>query len=106
MLAQILNNNGKAAETVKLLQGETLNLESRIGKQDPQLILSLLLASFEAAELWEEARSFCQTMLSKPEFQSDESIWKLLLKARIKSPSNEWVSTTTLLDVERTLTWS
>lgn len=90
LLAQILDGNGRAAETVKLLQRETLNLDSNIGKQDPQLILSLLLGSFETSEQWEDARSFCHQLLSKSEYQSDDRIWTLWLKARTKlAPSNE-----------------
>ncbi|KEF53835.1 uncharacterized protein A1O9_10237 [Exophiala aquamarina CBS 119918] len=90
LLAEILNSNGRAADTVKLLQSETLNLESKIGKKDPQLTLSLLLDAFEASEQWEEARSFCSQLLSKPENQSDGRIWTLWLKARTKlTSSNE-----------------
>lgn len=85
LLAQILNSNGQAAQTVKLLQSETLNVESNIGKQDPQLILSLLLDAFEASEQWEEARSFCHQLLSsKVESRSDDRVWALWLKARTK----------------------
>ncbi|KAK5064177.1 hypothetical protein LTR84_000009 [Exophiala bonariae] len=85
LLSQIFNSNGQAAQTVKLLQSETLNVESKVGKQDPQLILSLLLDAFEASEQWEEARSFCHQLLSsKPESQSDDRVWALWLKARTK----------------------
>ena len=90
LLARVLNSNGRAVDTVKLLQSETLNLESKIGKKDPQLTLSLLMDAFDASEQWEDARSFSQQLLSKPEYQADDRIWALWLKARTKlASSNE-----------------
>jgi hypothetical protein len=82
LLAQVLNSTGRTDETVKLLQGDSLNMESRIGQQDPQLVLSLLLESLEASERWDEALSLCQRLLSKPEHQADDGIWSLWLKAQ------------------------
>jgi hypothetical protein len=66
---------------VKLLQGNSLHSQSRIGKQDPQLILSLLLGSLKESQQWQEAFSACHGLLSKPEYQSDDRIWNLWLKA-------------------------
>lgn len=87
LLAQVLNSTGHVQETVQLLQGETLNEGSRTGKQDPQLVLSLLLESLDASEQWDEALKMCEALLAKPEYQSDDRIWNLWLKAQSESPN-------------------
>ena len=84
LLAQVFNSTGHVAETVKLLQGQSLNMASRIGRLDPQLILSLLLESLEASRQWDEAFSVCHDLLSKSEHQSDDRIWNLWLTSRSK----------------------
>jgi len=81
LLVQVLNSTGHAQESVKLLQGNSLHIQSRIGKQDPQLILSLLLESLKKSQQWQEAFSTCHGLLLKPEYQSDDRIWSLWLKA-------------------------
>ncbi|KAI1614285.1 N-acetyltransferase B complex non catalytic subunit-domain-containing protein [Exophiala viscosa] len=83
LLVQVLNSTGHPEESVKLLQGTLLNMESRVGRQDPQLIVSLLLQSFYASKQWDEAFTACQTLLSR--FQADDQIWKLWLKAQSES---------------------
>lgn len=88
LLVQVLNTTGHPEESVKLLQGPCLNMDSRVGRQDPQLVLSLLLESFYASKQWDEAFSACQTLLSKPEYQSDDRIWNLWLKAQSESPAD------------------
>ncbi|KIW26278.1 uncharacterized protein PV07_09389 [Cladophialophora immunda] len=85
LLAQVFNSTGHVGETVKLLQGQSLNMASRVGKRDPQLVLSLLLESLEASEQWDEAFKVCQDLLSESEYQSDDRIWNLWLKSRSKS---------------------
>ena len=85
LLAYVLNATGRASETVKLLRGDTLNLNSKIGKLDPQLTLSLLLQSLEAAESWDEAAEYTQTLLSSPVYQSDDRVWALWLKSQSHS---------------------
>ncbi|KIX00353.1 uncharacterized protein Z518_10492 [Rhinocladiella mackenziei CBS 650.93] len=92
LLAQVLNYTGRAEETVRLLRGESLNMTSRIGKQDPQLVLSLLLESLNMSEQWSEALSVCQELLAKAEFQSDDRIWNLWLKAQSRCSDDEFHS--------------
>lgn len=91
LLATILNSTGRANETIKLLQGSALNMDSRIGKLDPQLTLSKLLQSFEVAEQWDEAFEYTQTLLSDPAYQSDDRVWTLWLKSQAKSSTPELV---------------
>lgn len=92
LLAQVLHSTGHSEELRKLLQGETLSMESRTGKQDPQLVLSLLLESIEVAEQWDEALRLCENLLSKPEYQSDDRIWNLWLKVQSKTSDNGYLS--------------
>jgi len=82
----VLNSTGHPEESVKLLQGTSLNMESRVGRQDPQLIVSLLLESFYASKQWDEAFTACQTLLSR--YHADDQIWKLWLKAQSESPAD------------------
>ncbi|KIW94386.1 uncharacterized protein Z519_04362 [Cladophialophora bantiana CBS 173.52] len=89
LLVQVLNSTGHVQESVKLLQGPSLNMESRIGKQDPQLVLTLLLESLEVSEQWDEALNVCQNLLSKSEHQSDDRIWNLWATSRSKLSCNE-----------------
>ncbi|OAL23800.1 hypothetical protein AYO22_06119 [Fonsecaea multimorphosa] len=84
LLAQVFNSTGRVGETVKLLQGQSLNMESRVGKKDPQLVLSLLLESLEASGQWDEAFNVCHDLLSHPEHQADDRIWNLWLTSRSK----------------------
>ncbi|KAK7885662.1 hypothetical protein LTR67_010013 [Exophiala xenobiotica] len=89
LLVQVLNSTGHAQESVKLLQGNSLHAQSRIGKQDPQLILSLLLGSLKESQQWQEAISACHGLLSKAEYQSDDRIWNLWLKALSELASDD-----------------
>ncbi|EXJ96403.1 hypothetical protein A1O1_01529 [Capronia coronata CBS 617.96] len=85
LLVQILNSTGRSAETVKLLQSNSLGMESRVGKKDPQIVLSLLLESLELSEQWDEAHSLCQNFLLQSDLRSDDRIWRLWLKAQSRS---------------------
>ncbi|KIV94471.1 hypothetical protein PV10_02237 [Exophiala mesophila] len=89
LLATVLNSTGHAQETIKLLQGDAFKLDSRIGKLDPQLTLSQLLQSFNVAEQWDEAFEYTQTLLSNPEYQSDDRVWILWLKSLTNSSTPE-----------------
>lgn len=89
LLAQVMNSTGHAQETVKLLRDGPLNFESRLGKKDPQLVLSLLFESLELSEDWDGALKACHGLLSKSEHHSDDRIWSLWLKARSKSKDQE-----------------
>ncbi|KAK4940477.1 hypothetical protein LTR10_019461 [Elasticomyces elasticus] len=86
LLVQVLNSTGHPEESVKLLLGTSLNMESRVGRLDPQLIVSLLLESFYASKQWDEAFTTCQTLMSK--YQADDQIWKLWVKAQSESPAD------------------
>jgi hypothetical protein len=90
LLAQVLNSTGRTAETLKLLQSNSLNMQSRIGKQDPQLVLSLLLESFEMSSQWDQTFTFCHGLLATPEYQSDDRIWILWLKAQTELQSERY----------------
>ena len=85
MLIQISNSTGHVQESLKLLQGGSLSIRSRLGKKDPQLILSLLVKSLVASEDWDEALKVCNELLSSPEYHSDDRIWSLWLRARSES---------------------
>jgi len=87
LLVQIYVSVGKAAEASELLQGDALNAKSHVGKQDPQLVLSLLLETVEASQNWDDALTLCRKLLTSPEHQSDDRIWGLLLKALAVSTS-------------------
>lgn len=91
LLAQVLNSTGRTEETVKLLQGVALNMDSRIGQQDPQLVLSLLLEALDSSQKWDEALPLCQRLLSKPVHQSDDRIWNLWLRALPESSVDRYV---------------
>ncbi|KAJ4505984.1 hypothetical protein HRR83_008499 [Exophiala dermatitidis] len=82
LLVQVLNSTGRSAEAVKLLQGDSVGMESTAGKKDPQLVLSLLLESMKLSEQWDQARSWSHGLLSQPEYQSDNRIWHLWLEAQ------------------------
>ena len=85
LLKQVFSATGHIQEASKLFQGESLSIGSRLGKKDPQLILSLLLESLESSEEWNEALRACQELLSLREHQSDDRIWSLWLKARMNA---------------------
>ncbi|KAH0842403.1 hypothetical protein FOPE_07224 [Fonsecaea pedrosoi] len=93
LLVQVFNATGHVKETVKLLQGQSLNMQSRVGKQDPQLVLSLLLDSLQVSEQWDDAFKVCQDLLSQPEHQSDDRIWDLWLESRSKLPEGNGLDT-------------
>ncbi len=82
LLVQVLNSTGHVHDSLKLLNTGSLSLESRLGKKDPQLVLSLLLESLGASDNRDEALKVCQSLLSQPAYQSDDRIWTLWLKAR------------------------
>jgi hypothetical protein len=82
---QVFIATGHSREAVKFLEGKTMNFGSRLGKRDPQLILSMLIESLEASEDWDDALRVCLELLSNSEYQSEDRIWTLWLKARSKS---------------------
>ncbi|KAL2421185.1 hypothetical protein ABEF95_005400 [Exophiala dermatitidis] len=82
LLVQVLNSTGRSAEAVKLLQGDSIGMDSTTGKKDPQLVLSLLLESMKLSQQWDEARSWSHRLLSQQEYQSDNRIWHLWLAAQ------------------------
>ncbi|EXJ65310.1 hypothetical protein A1O7_01651 [Cladophialophora yegresii CBS 114405] len=82
LLVQVFNSTGHVQESIKLLLGGSLSIESRLGAKDPQLVLSLVLESLEASENWNEALKVCLELLAKSESQSDNRVWDLWLKAR------------------------
>ncbi|EXJ79045.1 hypothetical protein A1O3_08546 [Capronia epimyces CBS 606.96] len=90
LLVQVFNSTNRSAETVKLLQGNSLGIGSSVGKQDPQLVLTLLLESLELSGQWDEALSSCHNLLSQPEYQSDGRIWQLWLTALSKLPADRF----------------
>ncbi|KIW17605.1 hypothetical protein PV08_04800 [Exophiala spinifera] len=90
LLVQILNSTGRPQESVKLLQSESLNSKSGIGKRDTQLIALLLSQSLEQSEQWEEAFCYCHELLSDQSCQSDDRIWGLYLTALSHLPSESF----------------
>jgi hypothetical protein len=77
---QILQDTGHAHEAVELLRGSKLGLDSKIGSQDPQLMVSLLLRALGNAQDWLQTIDVCQVLLSKDEYRSDDRVWNLLLQ--------------------------
>ncbi|KAL6250283.1 hypothetical protein RBB50_002584 [Rhinocladiella similis] len=90
LLVQILNSTGRPQESVKLLQSESLNSKSPIGRQDTQLITLLLAQSLEQSQLWEEAFSYCHALLSNQYSQNDDQVWGLYLTALSNLPSESY----------------
>jgi hypothetical protein len=83
---KIYLGTGHAREAVQLLQSDNFGPKSRFAEQDPQLISTLLLEAFEAAEAWQEAFSHCQDGLLEQHdghigTQDDGKVWMLLVKA-------------------------
>ena len=80
LLVQIYLATGHADEAVEMLQGPTLNADSRVGGQDPQLNLSLLLRALGESKLLDKTVDVCHTLLEKPEHREDDRVWQLLLR--------------------------
>ena len=89
LLVQVFNSTGHVAETIELLQNGSLSMDSRIGRKDPQLVLSLLLESLEVSQQWDDALKVCLDLLSKCEYQTDDRIWNLWLQAQLRSTDEE-----------------
>jgi hypothetical protein len=83
-MVQILIATHHADEALQLLQGPSLGKDSPIGRKDPQLHLTLVLDVLQRSEP-RVAMDTCTSLLIQPEFQTDDRVWKVWLKAGPRS---------------------
>jgi hypothetical protein len=81
LLVQIYIATGHADEAVQLLRGPSLNRESAIGGQDPQLVTSLLLQAATASGKADVILQVCNDLLADEESRNDDRVWACLLES-------------------------
>jgi hypothetical protein len=82
---QIYLETDHASEAVDLLRSLTQNPQNAITKQDPQLLIGLLLDALEISERWKHAFETCKGLIEKPEYRSDDGVWRLLARSGSES---------------------
>ena len=90
LLTKIYTSLGHAQEAINLLQSETFGLESRFAEQDSQLVMSLLLDTFETSQQWRETFEFCSQLIVEKKYAgfdsiNDDRVWQLIFGAAKES---------------------
>lgn len=78
LLVQIYLATQHAHEAIELLTGPTMSPESKVGLQDPQLILSLLLRCLSAENDLETMLNVSKKLVQNQAFEGDDRLWSTL----------------------------